>query len=95
MIYIVSRFFLAGLQGLINGHAVTCVKWLPGSEDLFIASHEDGTMYVYNKTRQDPLASQSDKDFGKLPHAGCDTIDCIGFYYYLIQGYLIRMTSCT
>jgi hypothetical protein len=43
---------------------------VPGSEDRFISSHEDGTMYVYDKNRQDPLAAQSDKDFGRLPHAG-------------------------
>jgi hypothetical protein len=54
----------------VSGHAVTCVQWVPGSEDRFISSHEDGTMYVYDKNRLDPVAAQSDKDFGRLPHAG-------------------------
>ncbi|XP_031565691.1 WD repeat-containing protein 20-like isoform X2 [Actinia tenebrosa] len=28
---------------------VTCIKWIPGSENLFLVSHESSNMYVYNK----------------------------------------------
>ncbi|KXJ17504.1 WD repeat-containing protein 20 isoform X2 [Exaiptasia diaphana] len=28
---------------------VTCLKWIPGSESLFLVSHESSNMYVYNK----------------------------------------------
>jgi hypothetical protein len=33
--------------------AVTDVKWIPGSEDLFMASFSDGTMLVLDKDRED------------------------------------------
>lgn len=33
--------------------AVTAVKWIPGSEDLFMASFKDGTMLVLDKDRDD------------------------------------------
>ena len=26
-----------------------CIKWIPGSENLFLAAYESGNMYVYNK----------------------------------------------
>lgn len=29
------------------------IKWLPGSENLFLASHMDGTLIVYDKERDD------------------------------------------
>ena len=28
---------------------MTCLKWIPGSENLFLVAHESGNMYVYNK----------------------------------------------
>eukprot|EP01102_Stenamoeba_stenopodia_P017164 TRINITY_DN6112_c0_g1_i2.p1 TRINITY_DN6112_c0_g1~~TRINITY_DN6112_c0_g1_i2.p1 ORF type:complete len:765 (+),score=148.67 TRINITY_DN6112_c0_g1_i2:216-2510(+) len=32
---------------------VTSVKWIPGSKTQFIASHTNGTIYIYDKTRTD------------------------------------------
>jgi catabolite repression protein CreC len=40
-------------QGMINSHAVTEIKWLPGSENLFLAAHQDGSLIVYDKERDD------------------------------------------
>ncbi|XP_041092194.1 dystrophia myotonica WD repeat-containing protein-like [Polyodon spathula] len=35
-------------QRLIDKSKVTCLKWLPESEHLFLASHTSGTLYLYN-----------------------------------------------
>ncbi|XP_056867609.1 WD repeat-containing protein 20 isoform X1 [Takifugu flavidus] len=35
-------------QRLIDKSRVTCVKWVPGSESLFLVSHASGSMYLYN-----------------------------------------------
>ena len=32
---------------------VSDVRWIPGSESLFLASHMDGTLIVYDKERED------------------------------------------
>ena len=44
---------LIELQGIINSAAVTDIRWLPGSEHLFLAAHMDGTLIVYDKERDD------------------------------------------
>lgn len=40
-------------NGAINSTAVTEIKWIPGSENLFLASHKDGTLIVYDKEKED------------------------------------------
>ncbi|KAJ3300727.1 hypothetical protein HK104_006025 [Borealophlyctis nickersoniae] len=40
-------------QGVINKSAVTCIKWMPGSENLFIAGYEDGSVVIYDKDKDD------------------------------------------
>ncbi|KAL9070958.1 MAG: hypothetical protein Q9157_005635 [Trypethelium eluteriae] len=40
-------------NGIINPHPVTDIAWLPGSENLFLASHMDGTLIVYDKEKED------------------------------------------
>ncbi|XP_061824211.1 WD repeat-containing protein 20 [Nerophis lumbriciformis] len=35
-------------ERLIDKSRVTCVKWVPGSENLFLVSHASGNMYLYN-----------------------------------------------
>ena len=36
---------------------VSEIKWIPGSENLFLASHMDGTLVVYDKERDDAAFS--------------------------------------
>lgn len=36
------------LQRLIDKSRVTCVRWVPGSESLFLVAHSSGSMYLYN-----------------------------------------------
>lgn len=40
-------------NGSINNTAVSYIKWIPGSENLFLASHMDGTLVVYDKEKDD------------------------------------------
>uniref|UniRef100_A0A671YL24 WD repeat-containing protein 20 n=1 Tax=Sparus aurata TaxID=8175 RepID=A0A671YL24_SPAAU len=46
----ISLFFLFvfHLQRLIDKSRVTCVRWVPGSESLFLVAHSSGSMYLYN-----------------------------------------------
>lgn len=41
------------LQGCITSSACTSVRWVPGSWNLFLVSHADGTIVVYDKERED------------------------------------------
>lgn len=42
-------------NGVINSSPVTHIKWLPGSENLFLASHANGIFVVYDKEKEDAL----------------------------------------
>jgi hypothetical protein len=43
------------LQGIMNESSVTMVKWIPGSQDLFMASFQDGSMLILDKERDDQV----------------------------------------
>ncbi|XP_076979712.1 WD repeat-containing protein 20 isoform X3 [Tamandua tetradactyla] len=43
-----SEEALVTVQRLIDKSRVTCVKWVPGSETLFLVAHSSGNMYLYN-----------------------------------------------
>lgn len=36
-------------ERLIDKSKVTCIKWVPGSSNLFLAAHASGQLYVYNE----------------------------------------------
>ncbi|XP_075923787.1 WD repeat-containing protein 20-like isoform X3 [Petromyzon marinus] len=36
-------------ERLIDKTRVTCLKWVPGSENLFVVSHASGSLYLYNE----------------------------------------------
>lgn len=42
-------------QGIINPTAVYAISWMPGSENLFLAAHEDGSLVVYDKEKEDAV----------------------------------------
>ncbi|KAJ5612543.1 hypothetical protein N7510_005737 [Penicillium lagena] len=59
-------------NGVINNSPVTHIKWLPGSEHLFMASHANGVLVVYDKEKEDALfaseaSTQSERESGQLP----------------------------
>ncbi|KAG2227191.1 hypothetical protein INT45_008435 [Circinella minor] len=47
--------------GIMNSSAITMIKWLQGSESLFMAAFADGTMMIFDKDKEDepfhPLAT--------------------------------------
>ncbi|OAP55266.1 hypothetical protein AYL99_10239 [Fonsecaea erecta] len=46
-------------NGMINNSAVSTIRWIPGSENLFLAAHMDGTLVVYDKEKEDaPFVSE-------------------------------------
>ena len=48
-----QRYNRINKNGVINASAVSDIRWIPGSEHLFLASHMDGTLVVYDKDRED------------------------------------------
>ncbi|RMD41230.1 hypothetical protein DV735_g3892, partial [Chaetothyriales sp. CBS 134920] len=52
-------------NGAINPTAVTKIRWIPGSETHFLASHMDGSLVVYDKEKEDaPFVSEESMDEG-------------------------------
>ncbi|RAK97714.1 WD40 repeat domain-containing protein [Aspergillus ibericus CBS 121593] len=42
-------------NGVVNNSPVTHIRWIPGSETLFMAAHADGQLVVYDKEKEDAL----------------------------------------
>jgi hypothetical protein len=40
-------------NGIINSSPVSEISWIPGSENLFLAAHMDGSLVVYDKEKDD------------------------------------------
>ena len=52
-------------NGIINNSAVAKIKWIPGSENHFLAAHVDGMLIVYDKEKEDaPFVSEELVDEG-------------------------------
>ncbi|KIJ17014.1 hypothetical protein PAXINDRAFT_168435 [Paxillus involutus ATCC 200175] len=52
-----SRYGRLNKQGSISSSACTAVRWVPSSSTLFLVSHADGTIIVYDKERDDGVFS--------------------------------------
>ncbi|SPO04872.1 probable WD40 repeat protein CreC [Cephalotrichum gorgonifer] len=48
-----QRYSRLNKNGIINTTPVSEIKWIPGSENLFLAAHMDGSLIVYDKDRDD------------------------------------------
>lgn len=42
-------------NGVVNNSPVTHIKWMPGSENFFLAAHANGQLVVYDKEKEDAL----------------------------------------
>lgn len=62
-----QRYARLNKNGVINGTPVSQIKWIPGSENLFLAAHMDGSLVVYDKEREDAIFSpeQEGRDDGE------------------------------
>jgi len=53
---------------MINSHAVADIKWIPGTENLFLAAHQDGSLIVYDKEKEDaPFVPEDAPDASEMP----------------------------
>lgn len=50
---ITGKYNRLNRAGAIHKYAVTCIKWLPGSENSFIAGFEDGCLMIFEKDMED------------------------------------------
>ncbi|KAI9262119.1 WD40-repeat-containing domain protein [Phascolomyces articulosus] len=50
---ITSKYARLNKGGIVNTSAATCVKWVPGSEELFLISFSDGSVLLMDKERDD------------------------------------------
>ncbi|CAO3644329.1 unnamed protein product [Cunninghamella blakesleeana] len=50
-----SKYFRLNKNGCMKNCTVNAIKWIPGSEDLFMAAFSDGTMLILDKDREDQL----------------------------------------
>lgn len=48
-----QRYTRLNKNGIINNTPVSDIKWIPGSECLFLAAHLDGSLVVYDKEKDD------------------------------------------
>ena len=54
----VNEHFSIFLQGSIDSTRVTCVKWVPGSENTFVSSHRSGNLYVWSSENTSKTTGQ-------------------------------------
>ncbi|GAB5585362.1 hypothetical protein Unana1_00262 [Umbelopsis nana] len=57
-----NKYFRLNKGGLLNSSAVTMIKWIPGSENMFMVAHQDGSILVMDKERDDQAFSPSQDD---------------------------------
>ncbi|THH17520.1 hypothetical protein EW146_g3308 [Bondarzewia mesenterica] len=55
-----SRYGRLNKQGRISNSPCTAVRWVPSSPNLFLVSHADGTIMVYDKERDDGVFTPQD-----------------------------------
>lgn len=59
-----QRYTRLNKNGIINGTPVSEIRWIPGSEHLFMAAHMDGSLVVYDKEKEDAIFS-AEEDGGQ------------------------------
>ncbi|OAA49032.1 catabolite repression protein creC [Beauveria brongniartii RCEF 3172] len=67
-----QRYTRLNKNGVINNTPVAHVNWLPGSENLFLAAHMDGSLIVYDKEKEDAAFTPEDE---ASSHGGSDAGD--------------------
>ncbi|KAF4634430.1 hypothetical protein G7Y89_g3675 [Cudoniella acicularis] len=48
-----NKYRKLNIDGIINSTPVSEIRWIPGSENLFLAAHMDGSLVVYDKEKDD------------------------------------------
>jgi len=53
---------------MVNPTPVSEIRWLPSSDDLFVAAHFDGTLVVYDRGREDaPFVAEEETSAQREP----------------------------
>ncbi|KAK0463809.1 WD40-repeat-containing domain protein [Desarmillaria tabescens] len=75
-----SRYSRLNKQGCISNSPCTAVRWVPSSSTLFLVSHADGTIVVYDRERddgtfkpQEPVVQSGSSGSGSLPSSDDNT----------------------
>lgn len=50
-----AKYARINKNGAVNNSPVTHIKWVPGSENFFLAAHANGQLVVYDKEKEDAL----------------------------------------
>ncbi|KAJ2976221.1 hypothetical protein NQ176_g5081 [Zarea fungicola] len=67
-----QRYTRLNKNGVINNTPVAHIKWIPGSENLFLAAHMDGSLVAYDKEKEDATFIAEDET---LANGGSDAGD--------------------
>lgn len=59
-ISVLSMQLIIDTKGAISGSPCTAVRWVPNSSTLFLASHADGTIIIYDVEREDGTFTPQD-----------------------------------
>ncbi|KAL8304973.1 hypothetical protein RB597_004066 [Gaeumannomyces tritici] len=65
-----QRYMRLNKNGIINGTPVSEIRWIPGSENLFMAAHMDGSLVVYDKEKEDANFSPEEEENGASKENG-------------------------
>ncbi|TQS31695.1 hypothetical protein Golomagni_08019, partial [Golovinomyces magnicellulatus] len=57
-----QRYTRLNKNGAINKTPVSEIRWIPGSENLFLAAHMDGLLVVYDKEKEDAPYTPADEN---------------------------------
>lgn len=55
------RTYILPFQGCVSNSPCTAVRWVPSSSTLFLVSHADGTIIVYDRERDDGTFKPSEE----------------------------------
>ncbi|KAF2650545.1 WD40 repeat-like protein [Lophiostoma macrostomum CBS 122681] len=56
-----QKYVRINKNGVINNSAVVSIRWVPSSENHFLAAHMDGSLVVYDKEKEDALFIAEDQ----------------------------------
>lgn len=59
-----QRYARINKNGSVNNSPVSFIKWIPGSENLFMAAHTNGQLVVYDKEKDDASLTSSESGHG-------------------------------
>lgn len=67
-------------NGVVNNSPVNHIKWIPGSENFFIAAHANGQLVVYDKEKEDALFTpevEESTENGAHPHKSLEILKSV------------------